>query len=517
MSADPILLQAEAVSKFESMTKEQLIELIRAQEHHLQYLNAVNQVLKKAVNESKEAQERLAIRDQLVILKKRVFGKSSERRPKPPDPNLSAKQKKAAQESRSKLPSVRYPELKLEEQEISIDVEGGGKLPPCSVCETPVSPMENQTEDSEFVTVTERTYHIVRQKRQKYCCKKCHGSIVTAPALPRIVPNGQFSDEVVIDVAVAKYADHIPVERYVTQAERVGLVGVNPQTLIEQTHFLAEFLEPLYRRLKLYLEQAPYLHSDETRWRMLEGDERTHWQLWGFVAGMHCYYEARDTRASAVIQDFLTNCKATHVISDAYQGYGRGVRKAGKLNGYCNAHARRYFGDAEKDYAKEVRPVLELYDRIYLIERELKTITDPASRLEVRQIRILPLMREIKHYCESLGVLPKSAIGRASRYFLKYWTELTEFTRYGHLPIDNNAAERAIRGPVLGRKNFYGNHSKRGAKTSSVLYSVIESCKLSGVEPHQYLRDVVAAMHRGEEPLLPAEYADKNKTESRVA
>src|SRR5262249_11662988 len=144
------------------------------------------------------------------------------------------------------------------------------------------------------------------------------------------------------------------------------------------------------QRLKLYLEQAPYLHSDETRWRMLEGDERTGWQLWGFVAGTHCYYEAKDTRAGEVICEFLTHCKATHVISDAYQGYGRGVRKAGKRNGYCNAHARRYFADAEQDYAEAVKPVLELYDRIYLIERELKTITDEATRLQIRRNRTLP-------------------------------------------------------------------------------------------------------------------------------
>jgi transposase len=499
------LLPVDPATKLQSLTKEQLIELVEAQEKALEYHNAVNKILREAVNDSKVIQERLALQDRLLILKKRMFGKSSERRPKPPDPDLPPKEKKEALERRSKLPSIRYPELKLEEQEIEIDTAQGGTPPPCEVCQKPLAKMENQTEDSEFITVTERTYHVVRRKRQKYCCKGCHGSIWTVPSPPRVAPRSQFSDEVAIDVAVAKYADHLPIERYAKQAARVGLVGVNQQTLIEQTHFLADFLQPVYAKLKRSIEQAPYLHSDETRWRMLEGDDKTNWQLWGFVAGTHCYYDARDTRAGEVIRDFLTDAKATHVVSDAFSGYGKGVRAAGKKNSFCNAHSRRGFTDAEENFPEEVAPVIAFYDQIYDIERELKG-SSSEDRFRVRQTRVLPLMTEIKLYCESLDVLPKLSIGKARDYFLKYWTELTEFTRHGYLPIDNNAAERAMRGPVLGRKNFYGSHSKRGAKTSSVLYSIIESCKLSGVEPQKYLRDTIAAMHRSEEPRLPNEY-----------
>jgi transposase len=511
------LLESSAATRIEALSKEQLIELVQAQEKALEYQGAVIQVLKKHIHEGKEIQERLAIKDQLLIIRKKVYGKSSEKRPKPVDPNLPAKEKKQAEVRRSKLASVRYPELKLEEQEIEIDASEPGQLPSCGVCEAPLAKMESQTEDSEFITVTERTYHIVRQKRQKYCCKKCHGSIYTTPLPPRVAPRSQFSDEVAIDVAISKYADHIPIERYVRQAERVGLVGVNHQTLIEQTHFLADFLEPVYSRLKASIEQAPYLHSDETRWRMLEGDAKTtNWQMWGFVAGTHCYYDAKDTRAGAVIRDFLTHCRASHVMSDAFSGYGKGVKEAGKRNAYCNAHARRGFTDAEDNFPEEAKPVIALYGRVYDIERELKHAS-LEEKCRARQAQILPLMLEIKRYCESLGALPKLSIGKARDYFLKYWTELTEFTRHAHLPIDNNMAERAMRGPVLGRKNYYGNHSPRGARTSSILYSIIESCKLSHVEPQKYLRDTIAAMHRGQLPQTPSEYASQVAVASAVA
>jgi transposase len=513
----PELVRTEPSTKLGSLTREQLIELVEAQEHALGYLQAVNGVLKKAVESSQVIQERLAIQDQILILKKKFYAKSSEKRPKPPDPALPSGEKKKAQVRRSKLPSVRYPELKLEEQTLELDPAQPGGLPACRLCETKLTVMEHQTEDSEWITVTERTYHVVRQKRQKYGCDQCHGSIYTTPAPPRLVPGGQFSDSVAIDVAIAKYADHLPIERYVRQAERAGLVGVNPQTLIEQTHFLADFLEPVYRRLKGSIGQSRYLHSDETRWRMLEGDENTtNWQLWGFVAGTHCYYDAKDTRAGEVIRDFLENCQATHVVSDAYQGYGKGVKEAGKKNAFCNAHARRGFKDAEINFPEESKPVIELYEKIYAIERELKAMSD-EEKIPVRQTRVLPLLQEIRRYCENLQVLPKLSIGKARAYFLKYWTELTEFTRYGYLPVDNNLAERSMRGPVLGRKNYYGNHSKRGARTSSILYSIIESCKLSGIEPQKYIRDAVSALHRGEVPRLPSECRELTPATESVA
>jgi hypothetical protein len=316
---------------------------------------------------------------------------------------------------------------------------------------------------------------------------------------------GAFSDEVAIDVAVAKYADHLPIERYVKQAERAGLKGVNPQTLIEQTHFLADFLEPVYLALKQGIEKSYYLNADETTWKMLEGDDRSRWQLWGFFGGNHAYYEAHDTRAGSVVSEFLKNCVAQFVVSDAFSGYGKGVKAAGKKNSYCNAHARRGFTDAEENYP-EATKAIEFYDKIYEIEREIKE-APPELKLKVRQERSLPLMKALRDYAFELNCLPTSAVGHAQNYFLKYWEGLTRFLHDGRLPIDNNLAERGMRGPVLGRKNFYGNHSKRGARTMAILYSLIESCKLNRVEPSRYLKDTVHAIHSGNSVLTPVEYA----------
>ena len=401
------------------------------------------------------------------------------------------------------LPSLRYPDIPLQESHVAFE---DGKEPCCKLCEGMLKPMEDQTENSEWISVTQKIYYVKRSMRQKYRCAKCHGDVQTAPQIPRIKPGSGYSDEISIDVAIAKYADHLPVERYVNQAERQGLKGVSHQSLIEQTHYLAEFLTPVYLKLKAAIQNAGVIQADETHWKMLEGSDKKRWQLWGFFGGGSAYYEAHDTRASEVAQEFIKYCKAHYLVSDAYAGYTKCTKNTPIKNVFCNAHARRKWTEAEDRFKEEVKPMLDWYQDLAVIEKEIKALSDVEKALQ-RQERSKPILELMKSYCERLFTLPKSALGTAQGYFLKYNVELTEFLNDGSLPIDNNHSERGMRGPVVGRKNFYGNHSIRGAKTMQILYSIIETCKLNGVEPFKYLKDTVAAMHKGQDPLTPMQYA----------
>ena len=192
------------------------------------------------------------------------------------------------------------------------------------------------------------------------------------------------------------------------------------------------------------------------------------------------------------------------MVSDAYSGYGKSALLSGIFNSFCNAHARRKFIEAELNYP-EAKTGIEIYAELYSIERDIKGLP-PPEKLKVRSERSIPVLERLKSYLVQLNPLPKSALGTARDYALKHWVGLTEFSRHGHLPIDNNLAERGLRGPVLGRKNYYGNHSRRGAHTSQILYSIIESCKLCDVEPYAYLKSVVKTIHAEENPPTPAEY-----------
>jgi transposase len=504
------LIDTEPLSKLESLSREQLIEQVL-------WLKKSNALVLKVMDDAFKRygmteEERLNLKDQLLIIRHKMYGGSSEKRPKPKPEAIEEVQKKAKArgekntDPRVLLPSLRYPKAPLKESHVTFEI---GKEPPCCLCEEKLLPMGDQTEDSEWVSVTEKIYYVQRQKRQKYRCENCHGDIKTAPAIPRIAPGSGFSDEMAIDIAIAKYCDHLPINRYVKQVERSGLIGISPQSLIEQTHYLADFLSPLYEKLKKEIQSEAVLGADETPWKMLEGDDRKRWQLWGFFTGTAAYYEAHNTRAAEVAHEFLKNCSARYLLSDAYCGYPKCTRGTTIKNAFCHAHARRRWKEASPEYPTECEFMLEGYDKLTEIEREIKHQSFDVIKSE-RERRSKPILLEMKEYASNLWCLPKSSVGKARSYFLDYFDELSCFIEDGQVPIDNNRSERGLRGPVLGRKNFYGNHSKRGARTMQVLYSIIESCKLCKVEPHKYFKDAVKAMHQGEDPPTPLESALKS-------
>ncbi len=108
----------------------------------------------------------------------------------------------------------------------------------------------------------------------------------------------------------------------------------------------------------------------------------------------------------------------------------------------------------------------------------------------------------------------KSSIGKAMSYFLKNYEGFTLFLCHSELPIDNNSQERLLRSPVVGRKTWYGTHSKRGAETAAVLFSLIESCKLNRINPREYFKKLVESLHRGENPYTPREFKHLSQTQT---
>lgn len=499
------LIETPKVSKLETLNREQLLELAKQQQIANEYLKAVNTKIIEKLTKLAE-QEKIAIRDELLVIKRKFYSSSSEKR--------HFEKKTEPKERREKggpkvcLPSDRFPDIPFVEEDIDFE-----KTPTCKLCESTMVDM-GVTEDAEYVTVTQKVFHIIKSQRHKYRCKSCHGDIKTAPQKPRLKPGSSFSDEIAIDVAVSKYADHMPVERYAREAERLGLKGIHPKTLIDQTHYLADALLPVYERLRKELQDAEILQADETPWKLLEGDETNNWWLWGFFTRNAAYYEAHDTRASEVSRDFLKDSRATHLLTDAYCAYSNSTKGTGIKNSFCMAHARRKFIDAEPNYP-EATPVIERIGELFKIEREIKG-RPPDEILNERRTRSAPILKEIKNYLFKINPLPKSSLGKARDYMLKHWDGLTEFLNEPKLPIDNNLSERGLRGPVLGRKNFYGNHSKRGAKTTQILYSLIESCKLNRIDPQKYLRETVQNILNDKPALTPSQYA-KNNSENKKA
>ncbi|MCB9062350.1 MAG: IS66 family transposase [Halobacteriovoraceae bacterium] len=489
--------------KYDLLTKDELIQLHKSEQnlnHQLQkYIEKLHNKITSAEQKS------FLLEEQTINIKHRLFGKSSEKSDKP---RANNKDKKPPRK-RVLLPSERYPNIDVMVKDVELD-----ELPNCPCCQS-VMQDSGLTEDSEYLTVIPKRYYVVKQKRHKYRCSSCQGALVTAPAIPRVKSGSSYSDEMTIDVALSKYCDLIPVERYAAIAERQGVAGLPANSLIQSTHSLADYLEDVYKSIKLEILKSKVLHADETPHRMLEGDKKSHWYLWGFSTDRSAYFEARDTRSGEVASELLKESDCEFLVSDVFSGYRKAVRVANENRDkkiqiiYCNAHARRKFKESEKSYENESDFFLRCYEKIYGLEKN----KDFKSRRSWQRIYFKAM--EAKSLRTMNSYSKKSSLVKAMDYLIKNFDELTRFTNYQEVPIDNNSQERLLRSPVIGRKTWYGTHSKRGAKTNSILFSLVESCKLNKVNPREYFKEIVFAIHQNQSILTPAEY--KNQQSEKIA
>lgn len=442
----------------------------------------------------------------------RILMEREERRrgaPKPPPSNYpKGRQKGESRADSKKLPSQKYLDLPIDVQIIRPET-----TPQCPCCQKEMK--ESGLFDvSEKLEVIPKKYIIQRFKRVKFNCSHCHGAMVNTPAVPSIVPSSNYGDSLIVDVAISKYCSLIPIERYAQMAFQAGLGGELPaQSLIGLTHHLANFLNIVAHKIKDEILASQIVRADESPHRMLEGDNTRNWFLWGFFTTSACYFEAHNTRSGDVAMNFLKHSKAEFLITDGYQGYGKAVRTIKETQGraieiaYCNAHAYRYFEEASITWKDECQVFLELYGQIYELEREGKLL----GREEQLQIRsqMAPLFNKIKTECENAlpNVMPKGHLEKAINYFLGHYTGLSLCTTNIDIPLDNNLSERELRPHVVGKKTWYGTHSKRGALTAAVLFSIVQSCKLNNVNPYNYFPWIVQKIHSGQDVLTPSEYA----------
>ena len=532
MTQQELIFAEVPVDKFSLLTKEELIAYLKGEQSlRIQLQKDVANL--RAFNEELK-QKSYSVSELLITVKNKFFGKSSERSPKPK--SEEGQKKSGTKKKRVLLPSERYPEAPLIERHITLDV-----LPSCGCCGTQMYDT-GMTEDSEYLTVIPKQHLVVLQMRHKYGCGKCHGDMKTAPAPPKIIEGGAFSDEMVIDASLSKYCDLIPMERYAAMAGREGLKDLPPQSLIEGSHKLAAFVKPAYEKVKTEVTSSFVWHADETPHKMLEGSPIRNWYLWGFSTPTASYFEYHSTRSGDVACELLLNSRCRFLVSDVFSGYNKAVKDANKkraelkleliVNVYCNAHSRRKFSEADKIFEqlienakseeekasleagrREVRFFLSHYRRIYRLEELAKEYPDKKAKIRERMRKYFEKMR-VKALGDLAGYSAKSSFGKAMSYFLKNYEGLTRFLKNNDLPIDNNPQERLLRNPVIGRKTWYGTHSKLGAQTAAILFSLVETCKLNKVNPREYFKKLVEALHLGKPAFTPLEYKLANSPPS---
>ncbi|MEM6797272.1 MAG: IS66 family transposase [Acidobacteriota bacterium] len=298
------------------------------------------------------------------------------------------------------------------------------------------------------------------------------------------------------------------VARQCRRAERHGL-DVSTQTLWDQHFALARHLEPTWQKLWDLALAEEVLHVDETGWKMMGSRKKTNWTLFGLTAPSLAVYHLASSKLARATHEILQGFSGTLVV-DGYKVYPIVAELEGNIRiAHCWAHADRKFKDA-KDPPDQVSQIREWIAQLYEIEREVSgpfpgDAAAQAKRQGLRATKSAAVVSELRALAFSLGGLRRSGFGKALRYLLSHWEGLTLFLEDPRIALDNNAAERVLRGPVIGRKNFYGTRSKRGAKAAAILYSLIETAKLSAVNPSVYLREAaIAAIRFPGSVTLPA-------------
>ncbi len=320
---------------------------------------------------------------------------------------------------------------------------------------------------------------------------------IIAPAPACLVAQGKMTDAALIHTVVEKFADHLPLYRQEQRAGRTG-IHLSRATLVTHVTAVAAALRPICTVIASQVRAARFVHLDDTPVKLLDpgrGHTATA-RIWVYRSAHEAAFQFTATREGRHPAEFLGDYRG-FIVADAYAGHERlyGPDRATAVG--CWAHVRRKFYEI-RDHDPFAGAMVGEIGQLYAIEGDLRLVGDDERR-RVRRSRAAPLVARIR---SRLGdahatVLPASDLGRAVSYALTRWPALTPYLDHGFLPIDNNPAENALRPWAIGRKNWLFFGSQAGGERAAIVATLIENCRIQGLDPYAYLLDTVSHLHRG--------------------
>ena len=350
---------------------------------------------------------------------------------------------------------------------------------------------------------------VVEHVSEVYACRNCEKTatsvpIVKAPMPEPVIKGSAASPSTVAHIMTQKYVNAVPLYRQEQEFQLNGM-SLSRQTMANWLIRSSEdWLEPLYGLMKSRMTLEEVLHADETTLQVLKEpgrSSRTESYMWLYRTSGSCatpivLYEYQPTRSSAHPKAFLDGFKG-YLHTDGYAGYHVLAPEVTVVG--CWAHVRRKFDEAVKGAPPDVRANLpsqkglDLCNELFRLEREYEKLT-PQERYDERLKRSKPVADALYEWASTLGVLAKSLLGKAVHYLLSQRPYLEKVFEDGRLELSNNRAERSIKPFVIGRKNWLFSATVKGAKASSVIYSVIETAKENGLKPFEYLKHIFKTM-----------------------
>lgn len=351
-----------------------------------------------------------------------------------------------------------------------------------------------RSERFEYIPAKVIRHEIVRPK---LACPCGEGGVSIAPLPPQLIGQGKAGASLVAHLVLSKFDDHLPLYRQQQQFERMG-VHFPRQTLCDWVETGAAWLQAIVREMKRELLAGDYLQVDETPVRVMDPDVKgrcARGYLWvAGVPGGDVIFEFHAGRGKEQARSLLGGFQG-RIQRDGYGVYSSLAKgNAGLIGVGCWAHARRKFVEALEERPEEAGAIVTELRKLYYIERHARDEgLDFQQRHQLRSEMAAPILAALKPRLEALvpGSLPQSPLGKAVKYALSEWEALKRYLEDGQLEIDNNLIENAIRPSAVGKKNWlFIGHPEAGWR-SAVIYTVIASCRRRGIDPWQYLSDVL--------------------------
>jgi transposase len=498
----------------------------------------------RAVDREGRLEERIKdLEAQNRLLKQKIFGKSSETKAGAETARKSEseipKRPRGQQRGQPIPPKRKHDQLPAEEEIHDLPEEQRR----CSCCGLPFAEFPG-TEDSEILEVDVKAHRrVIRRKRYRPNCSCPENKpIVTAPPAPRVIPKSKIGVSIWVHLLLDKYLFHRPTYRELEDL-RLNDLDLSLGTITDGLKRLEPLFTPLYEALVARSQEQTFWHADETRWQVFvtrEGKVGFRWYLWVFHAPDVVVFVLSPTRAHEVPEEHFGEEGEGILLFDRYSAYKaiEQVKSGAIVLAFCWAHARRDFLRVEKGCPEHAEWAAAWVKRIGLLyhvnDERLKASesAEPLPQTEAGQQAPPPKTEAEQRLRDHINTMAKQrdeelalpelplAKSKVLESLKNHWDGLTVFVDHPEVPMDNNTAERAQRGPVVGRKNYYGSGAEWSGRLAAMLFSLSQTLALANLNPRlwltAYLNACAAAGGKAPadaEKYLPWNLSDEQKHE----
>jgi transposase len=471
---------------------------------------------------------------QVRALQGKLFGRKSEKSARSdrssdlfdPEEVAAAGRRRGAQPGHAGHQRRDYSHLPVEEEFVPLPEESLA----CPHCGKPAA-MMSSTEDSELLEIEVRAHRRrIRRRRYRATCD-CDLSRRTlmAPPLPKLIPKGNYGISIWVHVLLDKYSSYRPTERLLGQLQQYD-VDLPAGTVNDGLQRIEPMFDPIYQALLERNRQGEFHQADETRWLvfvLLDGKKGHGWWLWVVLGADTVIYLLSPSRGHEVPQSHFGPEASGALEVDRYSGYKAmsQVKSGLMVLAFCWAHVRRDFVGVGKSWSALTPWALSWLRRIrllYQINRERLRHPRGSPQFQEQDALLHRAVETMRAFAAEERSDPqlRQPCRKVLESLEEHWSGLIRFVEDPRIPMDNNASERAGRGPAVARKNFYGSGSLWSGRLAAAMFSLLATLAHWKVNPRRwltwYLESCAAAGGKAPEdiqPFLPWNLSDERRAD----